>query len=250
MGTHAETMDQAEQWPVGSPRHRSFDTTRPGGSWQVLRWIALALLVLTLIAGPLVGEREGRLGELERAVRTGGTTQVLVESRDLGPDGTPFEIDSGYVTYRLVWREGWQRRFTEVGREVGTGVTTSSSLPRITVPVEEMLRDLDPEVQVTFAEPRTAWSMIGKYQAPAGWAVLPLLAGLLWLNILISGPEPRLATRWAWFWLAFSPAVVLVAPAYLLLGAQGATPGAQRLTGGWALLISVLFLGGVGFAGR
>lgn len=236
-----------EQWAEHSPRYRSFDQFRPGRWWQVLRWLTLALFVLTLVVGPLVGERASTFAALEGPVRTGSVTDVQVEGQDLDPDGAD-EFSSGMTTYRLVWREGWQRRFAEVERVAGTGGTTDSSATVITQPVTELLRAWNPDVQLRYAEPRTAWSTIGEYRAPAGWAFLPLVTGVLWLAVLANGPEPRLATRWAWFWLAFSPAVVLLAPAYLILGGQGATPGARRITGGWAFLISILFLGGLGFA--
>lgn len=69
------------------------------------------------------------------------------------------------------------------------------------------------------------------------WGFLPVATALLWFAVLVTGPEPRYATRFAWFWLAFSPLSVLAAVAYLLLGARGAVPGERRLTGAWAFLL-------------
>ena len=58
---------------------------------------------------------------------------------------------------------------------------------------------------------------------------------------------PERATRWAWFWLQWNPVGVL---AFLLLsgpvpGVPAPRPGARRLTGGWAFLLSLLLGGGV-----
>lgn len=72
-------------------------------------------------------------------------------------------------------------------------------------------------------------------------------AELAVLVLLIGGPQPRFATKWAWFWLLGAGWPVV---AFLLLEpvpAWQAAPAAarqSRLTGGWAFLIAVLL--GVG----
>jgi hypothetical protein len=86
-----------------------------------------------------------------------------------------------------------------------------------------------------------------------GWGVpwhVVLLGTASWLAVLlliVGGPEPWRATRWAWgwAWLLTGP---LGSVAYLLLG--GPTGflrphhGHRRLTGGWAFLLAwVLFAG-------
>ena len=73
-----------------------------------------------------------------------------------------------------------------------------------------------------------------------GWVVWSLYAVFLsTLGLLVVGPEPWRATRWAWFWLLTSAAFPLTALAFLVLG--GPTPlvpapreRSRRLTGGWA----------------
>lgn len=80
------------------------------------------------------------------------------------------------------------------------------------------------------------------YGAPDALLALAVLVALT--AAIISGPEPRLATRWAWFWLVAYvwPAAVV----YLLLEPTAAwrrEPVAaprRRLTGGWAFLIGAL----------
>ncbi|HMO10058.1 MAG TPA: hypothetical protein PKB06_00790 [Actinotalea sp.] len=74
-----------------------------------------------------------------------------------------------------------------------------------------------------------------------GWS-WAAVAGLATLVLLIAGPQPRLATKWAWFWLM---GIQPLAVAFLLLEPVPAwQPGgtharAARLTGGWAFLLAL-----------
>jgi hypothetical protein len=68
-----------------------------------------------------------------------------------------------------------------------------------------------------------------------------LLLFLVGFALLVAGPQPWRATRWAWFWLLFPPVGSVV---FVLL--SGPTPGIpgprdphRRLTGGWAFLLSL-----------
>lgn len=72
------------------------------------------------------------------------------------------------------------------------------------------------------------------------------LATLLCLGLLIFGPQPRWATKWAWFWLtlAVGPlwlAFVLFEPVPLWI--KHPLPAVKRFTGGWSFLLSVFVLG-------
>lgn len=74
-------------------------------------------------------------------------------------------------------------------------------------------------------------------------SVLLVLGSLAALALIIFGPPPRLATRWAWFWLAPPLSVgwavfALIEPVMLLTGRPVAT-ASRRLTGGWAFLLSI-----------
>lgn len=81
---------------------------------------------------------------------------------------------------------------------------------------------------------------------PAWRAVLGLGAVVGVVLLLVAGPRPRVATRWAWFWLIgagwpISLAFLLVEPTPLWR--RGAVPAPVRpLTGGWALLATVLLV--------
>ena len=75
---------------------------------------------------------------------------------------------------------------------------------------------------------------------PPWLAVCSLLSAVVVLVLLVQGPWPWRATRWAWFWLISNPLTLL---AFLLL--SGPTPGVRaprdagrRLGGGWAFVIS------------
>jgi len=75
---------------------------------------------------------------------------------------------------------------------------------------------------------------------PGGIAVLAALF------LLIGGREPRLATRWAWFWLFLQvpPAIlvfVLIEPTPLWRTAPQPAR-ASRLTGGWGFLLGLVLL--------
>ena len=70
------------------------------------------------------------------------------------------------------------------------------------------------------------------------------------LFVLINGPQPRWATRWAWFWLIMNPALVVTVPLFLIgSGPLRPTDGpvapiGKRLTGGWAFFLAFFVLGG------
>jgi hypothetical protein len=94
-----------------------------------------------------------------------------------------------------------------------------------------------------------------------GWRTPVWVGGallLLWACVtalLTTGPQPWWATRWAWFWLVFSPLALLTLPLFLLI--SGSPPGVpqarepgRRLTGGWASLIMTFFGGAIAAALR
>lgn len=70
------------------------------------------------------------------------------------------------------------------------------------------------------------------------------------LFVLINGPQPRWATRWAWFWLILNPALVITAALFLIVSGpvsptrEPVPQSGRRLTGGWAFLIAVVVLSG------
>lgn len=72
-----------------------------------------------------------------------------------------------------------------------------------------------------------------------GWSDL---AGLATLILLIVGPQPRWATKWAWFWLlGVGPltAVFLLLEPVPVWQSEPARARPSRLTGGWAFLLAI-----------
>lgn len=69
------------------------------------------------------------------------------------------------------------------------------------------------------------------------------IGALVALFLLVGGRAPRLATRWAWFWLLWSvppAALVFVVAEPVPLWRSGALPATRRLTGGWAFLLALV----------
>lgn len=105
---------------------------------------------------------------------------------------------------------------------------------------------VDERAEIIALAERAGVPVVERDWQPATGGIRWEIAGIAWLTglcLLVAGPQPRLATKWAWFWLAF-----LVPPAmaaFVVLeptpwGRRGALPAAsRRLTGGWAILLSV-----------
>jgi hypothetical protein len=69
------------------------------------------------------------------------------------------------------------------------------------------------------------------------------LASLATLILLILGPQPRWATKWAWFWLLGTgpmSAVFLLVEPVPVWQSEPAFARPSRLTGGWAFLIALV----------
>ncbi|MDO8106049.1 hypothetical protein Q6348_02430 [Isoptericola sp. b441] len=69
------------------------------------------------------------------------------------------------------------------------------------------------------------------------------VASLATLILLIVGPQPRWATKWAWFWLlGVGPmsVVFLLAEPVPVWQTSPAYARPQRLTGGWAFLLAIV----------
>ncbi|MCZ2830399.1 hypothetical protein O2W14_16295 [Modestobacter sp. VKM Ac-2986] len=204
--------------------------------WTALRvalvagWLAIALA--TLVAG----QRPASLDDLRAAVDSGRVTEVQL-SEGLGPGAT------GYVVQEAVWREGLLSHRTE-GWDVSPGVDAPLDSRQVfDTGMADQLRTAGVRV-LPLDEPSSSSEVFG-WWVP-GWVGLLVLAEwVAVLFLLVAGPVPERATRWAWFWLQWNPFGVL---ALLLLsgpfpGVRAPRPGARRLTGGWAFLLS-LFLGG------
>ncbi|HEV2798802.1 MAG TPA: hypothetical protein VGV65_14400 [Nocardioides sp.] len=215
--------------------------------WRDRRWrmtgAVFALAWLVAAAGVLGGgERRSDLDTLVAEVRSGSVTSVELAGAE-GPSSR----------FELGWRDGLVHRFAVVDLDLGSTPRTYTSGDRITVPMDEFLRSLHPDLEVVniasgggFTSEWRGWRLSN------GTALLAVGAWLGTLLLMMGGPEPWRATRWGWWWLllAGGPLASLV---FLLaggpLGVGRPRDPARRLTGGWAFLIAILFLGGFGARG-
>jgi hypothetical protein len=228
-------------------------TPPPGlrSRWQVLERLlrpTLAVACLAMVLSVLaVGERESSLADLEQAVSSGDVDVVQVS------DGR-----AGDAEVMVSWRDGLVRHITWVMEaprhdddpfdpdgfgdfQIHEGYGDSV----IEGDVRSHLTMLDPDVRFESVSWRGHESTIMEWGVPYPlWVAVTVMFLLTLLAIPLSPRPPWRATRWAWFWLVLGAAPVAV-PAYLLLAGPAAgvphpRPGASRLTGGWAFLLSVV----------
>ncbi|PWN02340.1 hypothetical protein DJ010_14630 [Nocardioides silvaticus] len=213
------------------------------------RRIGTALLVgwvMLLASTLLVGEREASPDSLEHAIAS-GNVQDIEAAGGLGRA-------SGTAMLELRWRDGIHRYYAEVRemrpmRQNDYVIARSrpGQPPRVRAGLVERLQQAYPDLRVAKvgdpALPTVESELLG-WRLPGWTAGVGLVLTLGTLLLLIAGPQPWRATKWAWFWLS-GLAPPLGQLAYLVVG--GPTPlgrpparGARRLTGGWAFLVAVL----------
>ncbi|WP_372595495.1 hypothetical protein [Actinotalea sp.] len=206
------------------------------GTWRLVR----LGLVLVLLVGAAVQFRqpvERDLGDLLDGLYSGTITSVTRE--------VPEPENTGIDEVRLTWREPWISlpfglqdgpfSWLRQGRTVSlTYVVPIFDVDESFEPVREAARATGATIVEVPYTPRSGVPIVN------WWAA----ASLLGLVALIAAPQPRLATKWAWFWIAWTNPLILVfflvEPVPLWRTAPMPAPAA-RLTGGWAFLIS-LFL--------
>ncbi len=205
-----------------------------------LAWLVLLVWVGVLAASLFLGHRSAPFSDLKTGIITDWVDTVEV-SGGLEPGARGFEV------VEVRWQRGWLRFSTMVVEEQPQGAAgralrhddeVTAVLDR---PVAEVLHEVDPTVDVRVVPREIGGRTVLGWEPPA-WAGVTLLAGLVTvLALLVTGPRPRGATRWGWFWL-----MLLVPPAgfsgYLLLsgvlrGPKPPRPDRPGLTGGWAFLV-------------
>lgn len=193
------------------------------------------LIALTLA----VGDRSTSWGRLQSDVAAGRVQSVRVVGA-LGPGET------GYTSVEVHWRRGLFGHETEVIQARPRSAAPSDAAADDAVMSRDIgarLARLQPGLEV-FRDPlgsESGTSLWG-WHVPT-WLGLPaMLVFLAALWLVVNGPRPWRATRWAWFWLMASPVGVL---GFLVL--SGPTPPlrapsatGRTLTGGRALLLSIL----------
>lgn len=103
----------------------------------------------------------------------------------------------------------------------------------------------DPGLRVLHDNAADSVSPLLGWRGPNWLGAAAAILFLISFMLLVSGPQPWRATRWAWFWLLLPP---IGSIAFLLL--SGPTPllprpkdPARRLTGGWAFLLAIPLIG-------
>ena len=215
------------------------DTVSRG--WGTLRTVLLVVLGVILFGTGLTATRPASLDELERALGAGQVTEVHLVG-ELPPEAT----GTAYVD--IEWDGALVDRYATV-RQQSPGVESEQPAPSYPVVGPELRAELTAttpagQLVITSEDVRS-----GSHGVLFGWRVATWVAlvAVVWiaavLVTLITAPEPRRATRWAWFWLMLGTgpfALVL----YPLIGlprtGQAVHAAGRRLSGGWAFLIMVL----------
>lgn len=235
-----------------SARTASTPTTAP----RTLRRLVLGVQVLFLVMMGLaicVGSHETSPQRLTDDLASGTVDTVEVATR-LWPDTSTMEKASGCAPAEVTWRRWGLKHSTTINQPLGSTppsecTQAGSSSAVASTNITEYLRGVDPDVRVVRTEPSSGtfsyfvWTIPAETVPPPLGVVavaVALLAMLAPLTLALVGPEPRHATRWAWFWLMCSPWAPWTTMAYLFIGTRGAQPGRRRLTGGWAFLLGVL----------
>ena len=210
---------------------------------DVARWVLAALLPVAVLALLVLGERPRSLEDLQQAVRSGDVTSVRITG-GLDPGAT------GWTQQRATWRDGLLRSTVDVvhapsGTDPGgTGLLNGTDpAPVVGEELGAALRALAPDLRIERQQGiDDAGGEVMGWRAPTPLVLLWLVGALATLWLLVNGPQPQRATRWAWFWIMGTPVGAL---AFLLL--SGPTPGlpaphptARRTTGGQGLVVGLL----------
>lgn len=208
--------------------------------WTFLRLGLTVVAFVVLLVTGLLHRTDASVEDLRADVERGSTRAVTVV-------GAPSTEGEGHSQQTITWRTGLRAWQVEVVSTIGQ--VEASRLPDGEVvrgDVTPGLLTLQPDLRLTLVPWPDASLTVAGIRGPP-WLMVPLLVSYaLGMCLLVAGPQPWLATRWAWFWLLTAPGGAV---AFLLL--SGPTPGVpiprrgstrqrRRLTGGWALVLAVV----------
>ena len=204
-------------------------------------WALLAGWVLLILSVPFTGERSVPVADLHAAVQAGDVTVVHVSG---GLDAPA----RGFATLDIRWRDGLFAYHAEMreARPLRPGARWRGGMPTVRAGVVDRLEAAYPDLRVE-RQPAPSSSFTGDVlgvRLPPWTVGVGLALSLATIGLLVVGPQPWRATRWAWFWMSGIAAPVGLL-AYLVLGgpttlAPPPRPGASRLTGGWAFLLAFI----------
>lgn len=210
------------------------------GHWRRLGWALAVAWLVGFACLPVLGARHTSYADLSAALRSGQVTSVEV-SGALEPG------DGGWSIARVTWQDGRLTRITEVLDTGSAGVRErkQSSGEQAVVMLVDRIRQMAPE-EVTIrrtssAEPAAA--DFAGFRAPLALGLVAIVLGLVTLGLLVNGPEPRRANRWAFGWLMLASPVGLIG--YLILGSPTGLLGPasgrlEQMRGGWGFVFAVL----------
>lgn len=236
---------------VASPPIVSADRRPTRGTrdrvWDKIRWLLVAAWLVLLVALPFVSERVAQWSDIQRLVSRGDVSSVTISGELPAEAGL-----TGMSHVQVRWSHDGLNYAAEViqVREPGdahlVAQARSHGYNARTVRPSADLIALDPALRISHDNRMSTLEgnrLLG-FHVPIALAFAAFGLWLVGLGMLISGPDPWRATRWAWFWVLSSP--VGVAAFLLLSGPTRPIPapkaGGRRLTGGWAFLLNV-FLG-------
>jgi hypothetical protein len=205
-------------------------TLRAGGAW-----VLVAGCLLLLGAMLIAGERTTSYDDLRAAVASGEVDEVRISG------GLP-ESGDGFALTEVHWRSGVVDRVTVVVETSSRSEVRESGLeaPVVVGHVDDRLTRLHPGLRVTRGGELTGYSEVASWRVPSWCGGVAVVVAIAAFVLLVIGPQPWRATRWAWFWLLFvAPPLGLLT--FLLLGGSTRcwppTRPSRRLTGGKAFLL-------------
>lgn len=205
-------------------------------AWVFVAWTLVATCLVLLGTILVAGERPASYAELRAAVADGRVDEIRVEG------GLRGQVE-GASSAAVHWRDGLKGRVTSVTEATSRRDARSMGMSRPILDgrVDDKLSELDPDLRTTRSSEGGSYSEIGPWRVPGWTGIASAVLYLGVLALLLGGPKPWRATRWAWLWLVGSVPIV-GALAFLLLGrSTSLLPPARperRLTGGWAFLLA------------
>lgn len=203
----------------------------PSGRPSLVLRVILAVGLVLGLAQMLTEPVERPLQDLLDGLRSGDVETVTIARPEPGVEA--------FGTWEVRWTgDGLPGRASyEISDDGGSAPVDEGRL--ILDAAERSPAPVDVTVRLHFIESGTTWNVASLFSFGA-------------FLLLIAGPQPRLATKWAWFWLAGGApllwlAFVVLEPVPLWRRAPAAARP-RRLTGGWAFLLSVTlvpFVGGL-----
>lgn len=209
--------------------------------WRLTGAVVVLLWAFTALGLVASGERQSSYGDLLGAVGDGRVDEVTIVGPSLDQDWR------GTVSVELRW-SGWVDHHATVTVERRADGTTTATAPgAATGDPREAIRMAGGDVRVVSRDHTGPWTEAFGWRVPGVVAATAFLGWLSALVLLIGGPQPWRATRWAWGWLfVLGPPVATVA--YVLLGGPLGAPrprnAVRRLTGGWAFLLFLALFAG------